>query len=186
MDILKLWEGTILIDGIEVTAIPSSLDLDNISVISLRTKSNVSAGQIAEASDTIYRVTVRQYMTKETLPGASFDFMEKWNKNIPMPLRTMIGTIEKETKGMYYMKLKADTTFDMVDTCMKCGKAISNPVSKYFGMGPECGGHNYTNPFNSNEELNEAVNEYKLQYLSKLTWEGWIIKSAITEMEELE
>ena len=39
--------------------------------------------------------------------------------------------------------------------------------------------------FNSDEELNEAVNEYKTETLSKINWCGWVIKSAITEMEEL-
>ena len=52
-------------------------------------------------------------------------------------------------------------------------------------MGPECGNHNYVNPFNSETELNEAINQYKDETLSKINWCGWVIKSAITEMEEL-
>ena len=68
---------------------------------------------------------------------------------------------------------------------MNCGKVITNPISKYFGMGPECGRHNYVNPFNSDAELKEAVDTYKREVLSKITWSGWVIKSAITEMEEI-
>ena len=68
---------------------------------------------------------------------------------------------------------------------MKCGKAITNDVSKYFGMGPECGNHNYINPFGSAEELKSAVSNYKREYLESIEWEGWVIKSAITSMEEM-
>jgi hypothetical protein len=52
-------------------------------------------------------------------------------------------------------------------------------------MGPECGGHNYTNPFESEEELKSAVESYRKNYLQKITWSGWIIKSAIIEREEM-
>ena len=69
--------------------------------------------------------------------------------------------------------------------CMKCGKQITNPVSQFFGMEPECGGHHYVNPFESEEELKEAVERYRRDYLQKIVWEGWIIKSAITEKEKI-
>ena len=151
--------------------------------ILFKSKSKSSSGQAAKASDTIYRVTVRQYMTKQSTPD--FDFMKKWNNDVPMLLRTMAGTIEKETNGMYYMKLHADTSFSNMQYCMKCGKPITNPVSQFFGMGPECGGHNYVNPFDSEEELKATVDAYKKNVLGKITWSGWIIKSAITKMEEV-
>ena len=63
---------------------------------------------------------------------------------------------------------------------MKCGRPLTNPVSRYFGIGPECGGHNYVNPFESDEELNEAVEQMKTE-LKNIRWTGWIIKSAIEE-----
>ena len=53
---------------------------------------------------------------------------------------------------------------------MKCGKAITNDVSKYFGMGPECGNHNYINPFGSVEELKSAVSNYKREYLESIEY----------------
>lgn len=126
------------------------------------------------------RITVRQYMTKPATP--EFDFMARWNNNNPMPLRTMVGTVEKETRGMVYMKLHGDIYAKQICTCMKCGRELTNPVSQYFGIGPECGGHNYVNPFNTEEELRNAVSEYRAK-LQNITWEGWIIKSAILDDE---
>lgn len=180
------WEGELEINGTRyksVIDIPKDIQIDSDTTVLLIPNETVSAGQNTQASDTEYRVTVRKYMTNKATP--TFDFMAKWNNNVPMPLMTMIGTIEKETPGMYYMHLRADTSFTTVDRCMNCGKVITNPVSKYFGMGPECGRHNYVNPFNSEDELNEAVNTYKREVLSKITWSGWVIKSAITNLEVL-
>jgi len=128
-----------------------------------------------------YRITVKAYMTKKS--SADFNFMKQWNNDNPMPLRTMVGEKVKETAGMVYMKLHGDITAKMTYFCMKCGKPITNPVSQFFGMGPECGGHNYVNPFGSDEELKDAVENYRKEYLQKIVWEGWIIKSAITEEE---
>ena len=139
--------------------------------------------RLESSPDELYRITVRQYMTKKS--SIDFDFMAKWNNDIPMPLRTMVGTIEKETPGMVYMKLHGDITSKVTQYCMKCGKQITNPVSQFFGMGPECGGHHYVNPFESEEELKEAVERYRRDYLQKIVWEGWIIKSAITEKEKI-
>ena len=184
--LLESWEGSIEIDGTlyeKISDVPSDLIFIDCMNILFKSKSKSSSGQAAKASDTIYRVTVRQYMTKKSTPD--FDFMLKMNNDIPMPLRTMVGTILKETPGMYKMHLKADTTFEYLDCCMKCGKAITNDVSKYFGMGPECGKHNYINPFGSDEELKSAVSNYKREYLESIEWEGWVIKSAITSMEEM-
>ena len=67
---------------------------------------------------------------------------------------------------------------------MACGKRLTNPVSQYFGIGPECGGHNYVHPFNTDEELKEAVAEYRKK-LQETKWVGWIIKSAIVQQEEV-
>lgn len=120
-------------------------------------------------------------MTRPAQPG--FDFMKKWNNNEPMPLRVMVGTVEKETPGMVYMNLHGDIIETVTPVCMKCGKPLTNPVSQYFGMGPECGNHDYTNPFASDAELKEAVRKYRTEYLRKITWSGWIIKNAIIRKE---
>lgn len=131
----------------------------------------------------IYKIEVKKYMLKKATP--EFDFMAKWNNDNPMPLKIMVGTVEKETRGMVYMKLHGDILSEKTFRCIKCGKPLTNPVSQYFGIGPECGGHNYVNPFDTEEQLKAAVADYKVK-LNNITWEGWIIKSAITNQEFLE
>ena len=53
-----------------------------------------------------YKITVKKYMTEPST--SNFDFQDKWNDGKPMPLCIMQGEVIKETRGMYYMKLKAD------------------------------------------------------------------------------
>ena len=53
-----------------------------------------------------YKITVKKYMTEPSTPN--FDFQDKWNDGKPMPLCIMRGEVIKETRGMYYMELKAD------------------------------------------------------------------------------
>jgi hypothetical protein len=131
----------------------------------------------------IYKIKVRQYMTKPASP--EFDFHNKWNNGSPMPMRIMVGRKLKETQGMVQMELWGEITEEVTHSCMKCGKRLTNPVSKFFGIGPECGGHNYTNPFETEEELKGAVNDMQEQ-LKEIKWTGWIIKSAIEEEVYLE
>ena len=190
-DQLKHWQGRVVIDDQEFDNIEEArstlagCDKDVKSIKLLVSAKVARERKNLRYSDTpaVVRVTVRQYMTKPASPD--FDFMAKWNNNIPMPLRTMVGTIEKETPGMVYMKLHGDITSRLTQHCMKCGKSITNPVSQFFGMGPECGGHNYVNPFESEEDLLEAVEAYRRDYLQKIVWEGWVIKSSIIEQEAI-
>lgn len=137
----------------------------------------------ASSLESAFVVTVRQYMTRHAT--SDFPFMKTWNNDIPMPLRTMVGVKVKETNGMVYMKLHGDIVQEQCECCMRCGKMITNPVSRYFGLGPECGGHNYINPFRTDEELRRAVTKYRKEVLQSIVWEGWIIKSAIISLEEL-
>lgn len=53
-----------------------------------------------------YKITVKKYMTEPAT--TTFDFQDKWNNGIPMPLFTMQGKVIKETRGMYYMELEED------------------------------------------------------------------------------
>lgn len=145
-------------------------------------KASVNSLQEIEGSP-IYKIKVRQYMTKHASP--EFDFHDKWNNGNPMPMRIMVGRQLKETKGMVQMELWGEITEDVTHSCMKCGKRLTNSVSKFFGIGPECGGHNYTNPFETEEELKLAVKEMQ-QQLKEIKWTGWIIKSAIEEAVYLE
>lgn len=137
---------------------------------------------VEQKEDKTFKITVRQYMTKPATP--EFDFHTKWNNDTPMPMRTMVGKIVQETKGMFKMELHGDITSKLTEHCMVCGKALTNPVSKYFGVGPECGNHGYINPFETEEQLKQAVAEVR-QKLQNVMWTGWIIKSAIENMEEL-
>jgi hypothetical protein len=182
------WKGAVEINGVLYDSIEdaSKIVTDNIDSILLHsTQKNAEKRKITQFNDDSqhYIITVKQYMTKKSSPD--FDFMAKWNNDTPMPLKTMIGTIERETNGMVYMKLHGDIVSEQTLHCMRCGKHITNPVSQFFGMGPECGGHNYVNPFESEEELKSIVEDYRKNHLQKITWEGWIIKSAITSKEEI-
>ena len=178
---ISAWKGRVAIDGTEYQSVSDmpNVTLTNTMVITLLPNKAVEKQSVQSVADKVEHViTVKAYMTQKASP--EFDFMEKWNNNIPMPLVTMVGTVEKETRGMVYMKLHAELLAERTFTCMCCGKKLTNPVSQYFGMGPECGGHNYTHPFESDAELKAAVDDYK-KYLANITWEGWIIKSAIKE-----
>lgn len=126
---------------------------------------------------TMYRITVKKYMTEMTEPNSSFDFMLKWNNNNPMPLRTMVGWVEKETKGMVKMHLRGQA--EATCTCLRCGRTLTNPVSKHYGIGPEC--------MSKLGMVRLDINDIEgiTQRLQEVEWVGWIIKSAITEKEEI-
>ena len=128
-----------------------------------------------------YIIRVKRWMTEETT-NDSFDFMRHWNKNIPMPMRVMRGRVLSETRGMLYMELRACPL--KTDYCMRCGKPLSHPVSRLYGLGPECGGHYHINPFNTEEELQAAIKEVR-QKLNNVTWTGWIAKSGVEYATEV-
>lgn len=127
-----------------------------------------------------YKITVKKYMTEPAT--ANFDFQDKWNNGEPMPLCIMQGKVIKETRGMYYMNLegKAEPT----SRCSCCGRALTNPVSKLYGIGPECSEKVGIIRVESEEEAREKWNEL-VQQIGNIKWEGWVIKSAIKEWEEI-
>lgn len=186
---LKDYKGSVEINGEKYDSVKDAIkrfksDSDTITIKLSSKSENARTTQIRANKSTVEKkITVKQYMTRKATDD--FDFMKTWNNDIPMPLRTMIGTVEKETRGMVYMKLHGDITEEKTLHCLKCGRPITNPVSQYFGMGPECGGHNYINPFYSKEELENAVKDYRENVLKNITWEGWVIRSAILEEEVL-
>ena len=193
LTMLKNWKGAVEINGVRYEnindAVKSDLsDFSQIHIIlhsaSKNASKSVTECQSVESVQSVqqYKVTVKKYMTQKG--STSYDVITKSKNDNPMPLRTMIGTVEKETRGMVYMNLHGDIYAEKICTCMKCGRALTNPVSQFFGIGPECGGHNYVNPFSSDAELKAAVKAYRMQ-LQDIKWSGWIIKSAITEKEEI-
>ena len=187
LTMLKDIKGEVIINGEKYDSVKTALktfhsDNDDITITFIRNNRERNTERVrASQSNTLKKITVKQYMTRKSTP--EFDFMKQWNNDNPMPLRTMIGTVEKETRGMVYMKLHGDITEEKTLHCLKCGRAITNPVSQYFGMGPECGGHNYINPFYSKEELENAVKDYRENVLKNITWEGWVIRSSIIAEE---
>lgn len=128
-----------------------------------------------------YKIEVKSWMLKEST--SDFTFMKDVNNNIPMPLLIMYGEKIGETARMVKMRLHGDIKDRITHRCMRCGIEITNPVSQFFGMGPICGGHNYTNPFSSEEELNKAVAQYR-EKLVNTTWVGYIPKSAIVAIDD--
>lgn len=131
-----------------------------------------------------YMIEVKPWMTLKSSDG--FDFMEKFNNDNPMPLVVMYTSGKlAETKGMVKMTLHGDIKQRITQRCMACGRPITNKISQYFGIGPICGGHNYTSPFDTEEELDEAVKAYR-EKLVNTVWTGWIAKSAIKSIEDEE
>ncbi|MBO6272865.1 hypothetical protein J6O48_08825 [bacterium] len=182
---LQNWNGSLDINGTHYDSVDAlkTLKFNDLETVHIKLYPKQKTA-VKNDCDVVqeYRITVKQYMTRKATP--EFDFMQRWNNNIPMPFRTMTGTIVKETRGMVYMKLHGDIWADKIHRCMKCGKVLTNPVSQYFGIGPECGNHNYVNPFDTQEELKKAVDAYKKE-LQNITWEGWIIRSSIIETVEV-
>ena len=127
-----------------------------------------------------YKITVKKYMTEPAT--ANFDFQDKWNNGKPMPLCIMQGEVIKETRGMYYMDLqgKAEPT----SKCLVCGKTLTNPISKLYGIGPECSDKVGLIRIESEEEAKEKL-KHIMEQIDDISWEGWVIKSAIKECEEV-
>jgi len=97
----------------------------------------------------------------------------------------MTGTIEKQTRGMYYMKLHGDMYAEQMCTCMKCGKQLTNKISQYVGLGPECGSVIHMSLTEADlAEIDTLAKEAKKR-LAKVEWCGWIIKSSIIKEEEV-
>ena len=186
LELLKSYPGNLKVNGREFEnvfqAIQAFGGYQGRLVIELNTKPTPPPWEeeVEESKETEYVIKVKQYMTKPATP--SFDFMDKWNNGVPMPMRIMVGKKLKETRGMVKMELRGEIVQEVNPVCMKCGRTLTNPVSQYFGIGPECGGHNYINPFETDAELRQAVAETRKQ-LQNITWTGWIIKSAIEEQK---
>ena len=127
-----------------------------------------------------YKITVKKDMTEPAT--ANFDFQDKWNNGKPMPLCIMQGEVIKETRGMYYMNLqgKAEPT----SKCLVCGKTLTNPISKLYGIGPECSEKVGLIRIESEEEAKEKL-KCIMEQIDDITWTGWVIKSSIKEWEEI-
>ena len=181
LDILKTWNGQITINDVTYDSAESVSELPKQPLhIVLGKKVDNANKAVKTAIESVsdkqeYRFTVKGYMCKEATP--EFDFMLKWNNNVPMPMRTMVGTIEKETRGMVYAKLHGEGR--PVITCMCCGKELTNPISRHYGIGPVCLSK-VGIPFDI-----EDIDNIK-EALVKIEWTGWIIRSAIIDKTPIE
>lgn len=174
--IAENWKGKIEINGQEYTSdtlFGGNNTFDNITSIKLYPRQEKAVKTENTRSVEEVKITVKPYMTKKATP--EFDFMAKWNNDNPMPLRSMKGVKIKETPGMVYMKLHgfAEETV----ACLRCGKTLTNPISKLYGIGPECIRHV---PAIADIDVND-VDGIKNK-LKEVSWEGWIIKSSMTSM----
>lgn len=188
ISMLKTWKGAVEIDGTEYKSVQDAMsvlktfkDEIHIKLLSNHKNANMSVTEALkdDSNDTLeheteYQITVKKYMTMKATPD--FDFMLKWNNDKPMPMRIMQGTVEKETKGMVYMKLHglAKPTI----TCYCCGKELTNPISRHYGIGPIC-----LSKLGIIRDIEDVENIR--EDLVNITWEGWIIKSSITERKEV-
>lgn len=180
LSLLKSWPGAIEINGILYDTVQSAISADlqlsgevNIKLLTNKKNSQNAANPVSSAvSKEEVQITVKQYMTKKASPD--FDFMAKWNNDNPMPFRIMRGTVEKETRGMVYMKLHGFAKPTVICSC--CGRELTNPVSRYYGVGPIC-----LEKLGIHCEIDDITNIK--EELVNVNWEGWIIKSAITEKE---
>lgn len=75
---------------------------DNDSFEYIIKSNNKQPSNEMEVGET-YNVKVKDYMTRES--SSTFDFMLKWNNNIPMPDTVARGIVLEETRGMFKMKL---------------------------------------------------------------------------------
>ena len=127
-----------------------------------------------------YKITVKKYMTEPST--SNFDFQDKWNDGKPMPLCIMQGEVIKETRGMYYMNLqgKAEPT----SKCLVCGKNLTSPISKLYGIGPECSEKVGLIRIESEEEAKEKLKQI-MEQIDDISWTGFVIKSSIKEWEEI-
>lgn len=134
-----------------------------------------------DCNEKVFQISVRRYMTNYSKDF----FLETWNDMGPMPFVTMIGIKLQETEKLVKMKLWADLCDGKITTCMCCGRPLSNPLSQYLGVGPECGASKHLKLLESGVNIQEVRKQFK-EKLNEVTWEGWIIKSAITQVKEIE
>ena len=127
-----------------------------------------------------YKITVKKYMTEPAT--STFDFQYKWNNGKPMPLCIMQGEVIKETRGMYYMNLQGKA--EHTSKCLVCGKTLTNPISKLYGIGTECSEKVDLIRIESEEEAKEKL-KHIMKQIDDISWTGFVIKSAIKEWEEI-
>lgn len=153
-----------------VVEVPQILryDCDTVELYYFTTKSK---GEVIMELVRELKVTVRQFLTKSN---------PNYPSRKPVPMRTMFGYSTKETEKGIYMVLRGKP--EPSTTCLHCNRKLTHPVSLLYGIGPHCGEHFHISPYETEEELNQNIEELK-KTLADITWEGWLPKNHI-EWEE--
>lgn len=103
------------------------------------------------------------------------EFHKKFNKNTPVPMRVMFGTIVRETDKCYVIEVcgKPEPTTH----CLHCQKPLTNKVSMYYGLGPVCGAHYYI--IGITEKNLESKFEDIRKRMNGIKWKGLIPKNQV-------
>ena len=155
------WSGRVVVNGTEyesVGSVPNDIEITTITLLPKVEKKRIKVDEVEDNTEHV--ITVRQFMTRVD--------------SNPMPMRTMVGKIVRETAKAVYMELHGQAL--PVVTCMRCGRTLTNPVSRHYGLGIECI-QKVGIPFDANdvENIKEAMVDVK--------WTGWCPKSAIESDE---
>ena len=186
LEFLQKYTGTIKINNKEIinkdfNTVFNSCDGD-VEILLVPKNTIDCNNRLNKNNVTAVSVFVKSWMLECSTPD--FMFMQTWNEDKPMPLRYMVGTVEKETSRMYYMKLRGEPCVATV--CSKCGRTLVNPISKLFGIGPECASkvgldaRLFVNEQTAKEQLCQIQDIIK-----KVRWEGWVPKTAILELKNI-
>lgn len=158
---LSGWQGRVVVNGTEyesVGSVPNNIEITTITLLPKVERRRVRVEDVIDDTERI--ITVRQFMTRVD--------------SNPMPMRTMVGKIKRETAKAYYMELHGQAL--SVVTCMRCGKTLTNPVSRHYGLGIECLSKvGIVTDENDISGIKEA--------LVNVHWSGYVPKSAIESNE---
>ena len=135
---LQGWRGKVNVNGTEyesVSSVPDNIEVATITLLPKVAEVERRRVRVDDSTDTAeHLITVKQWLTQPATP--EFDYNDRMNNGVPMPLRTMQGTIVKETAKSVYMHLHGSTK--PVVHCMRCGRELTNPISRCYGLGIEC------------------------------------------------
>ena len=136
---LQGWKGKVNVNGTEydnVASVPNRIELQGatITLLPIVEQRRVKVDVTESTDESEHLIKVKQWLTQPATP--EWDYNARMNNNVPMPLRVMAGTIEKETTKSVYMHLHG--VVRPVITCMRCGRELTNPVSRAYGLGCEC------------------------------------------------
>lgn len=177
-EFLSKYPGIIYVDGQQIDNKDISEILNNkTSDCDIILKPNIETHKQQTQQ---YVIEVKDWMTRKSCKD--FLFMQQWNNDEPMPLKVMQGELLQETRGMIRMKLHGISR--NCDTCAKCGRVISNPISRLYGIGPECCDKlGILRDIREDEALKQL--DIIRQRIENITWEGWVAKSAILNLEKV-